>query len=74
MNEWQPIKTAPKDGTPILIFEPSPYLKKGWIDVVQNFYEIEYKSDADKWYARDSAEISCDNPTHWQPLPDPPKE
>ena len=60
--EWQPIESAPKDGTWILTWTrditnmEGPWLVvrwngKEWVDAVAGFYE----------------------PTHWQPLPAPPE-
>ena len=72
MSEWQPIETAPKDGTPVLVAQPRD--KHGWwIDVAENFYEVDEHLDAtDKWLGRESHSVSC-RPTHWMPLPEPPK-
>lgn len=69
---WQPIETAPKDGTPILI---------GWAG--GNFYDavvivawrerggvFRWQSLETDWAA--AAEDDDDPPTHWQPRPQPP--
>ena len=60
---WQPIDTAPKDGTPILGFMPSYYRGKGGMSVVL------YMDG--KWFDNTAFET---NPSHWQPLPPPPGE
>ena len=65
MSEWQPIETAPKDGTEIILWES----RKGhrWLA----FWHV------DCWVTSGSAEAGNYNfPvfTHWQPLPSPPKE
>lgn len=62
---WQPIETAPTDGTPILAFMPTYYQGKGGQAVV---LWMDY-SDRPGWY---SAVASIHEPTHWQPLPAPP--
>lgn len=60
-NEWQPIETAPKDGTDILVYEK--YKDSEYIVVASNhgFY-----------WAFDDRDTEI-NPTHWMPLPEPPK-
>jgi hypothetical protein len=65
---WQPIETAPKDGTAVLLFDrtnkDSP--DGGGIDF--GFYY----NDAVRWlWACDGCEAK---PTHWMPLPAPPQE
>ena len=67
MTEWQPIATAPKDET-VLIYIPND----GWGIGV----EIAHSSSDDpdgNWYSSlyQGGPIDVD-PTHWQPLPDPP--
>lgn len=58
---WQPIETAPKDGAPILAYEPrwQTSLILRWGRYSQTFEDDEGNP--------------CD-PTHWMPLPEPPKE
>lgn len=62
MSDWQPIETAPRDGTPVLGYMPSYYQGKGgrsvilWLD--------------GEWF--DNRAFATD-PSHWMPLPDPPK-
>lgn len=57
-SSWQPIDTAPKDGTDILA-----YLGKGRVGVVC------WWDSPPGWYSMKSAE----QPTHWKPLPAPPE-
>ena len=67
-NEWQPIDTAPKDGTWILVyhkFESYGFDKTEW--------------DYDKWIVRwaydcwhTGEEYAIQEPTHWMPLPKSP--
>jgi hypothetical protein len=65
-NEWQPIETAPKDGTLILVIRKGYNPATAWFEErTQRFEHCE--------------ECSFSNPshewklTHWMPLPEPPK-
>ena len=60
-QEWKPIETAPKDGKSILLY-PSPYL--GEYVAVGN-----WASHPKVWMTAGDMV----NPTHWMPLPEPPK-
>ena len=66
-TEWQPIETAPRDGTRVLLFGRGPY------DDIEAFTgEFSF----DRWLAapNEASEYmpeSC-SPTHWIPLPEPP--
>ena len=60
MTEWQPIKTAPKDGTDIL----ACWRKGGTMDVVR-FIE-------GHWLDDDTEQPVISEPSHWMPLPEPP--
>lgn len=61
---WQPIETAPKEGGIFLLWEPGgvPY--------------IGYESIQSKQWTECSNSyhpLRVCNPTHWMPLPEPPK-
>ena len=65
MMEWQTIETAPKDGTNILlyVFSHEP-------DYGVGYWNGDYWSmtvHADRLYDE------FGSPTHWMPLPEPPK-
>jgi hypothetical protein len=77
MSEWQPIETAPRDGTWIIVAGTSK------VDPDYNVLFSEYGDDAvgmsiAKWDARQWRDqwddyYGPDCPTHWMPLPEPPK-
>lgn len=64
--EWQPIETAPKDGTNILIAYRDGYFG----DMVVT--KAAWDEDKEKWDKLFSNEYIKDIPTHWMPLPKPP--
>ena len=62
MNTWQPIESAPKDGTPILLYDAKlplepPTVGSIWEDEAIDANGVEFFQP----------------PTHWMPLPEPPK-
>jgi len=71
---WQPIETAPKDGT---LFVAVGFVKEHAYATVGGFelWDIEegiwgfHDHNASEWF-----EDEKDWPTHWMPLPEPPKE
>lgn len=85
MSEWQPIETAPKDGTEIIgcfsdnygyqdeptVFGPWTIRWKGnmWVSSWDGYGVIEYMGDFGTDYKTPDVQ-----PTHWLPLPEPPKE
>lgn len=71
MSEWQPIETAPKDGTEVLLFfvsdVPWQASSKG---ICIGFWGDD---GSNAWYAFESDSNALGNPTHWMPLPPPPE-
>jgi hypothetical protein len=73
-GQWQPIETAPKDGTEIILFWPSLESYDG--------KSSEPRRGVGKWcapagyftehWALDGRWTPGDDPTHWRPLPTPP--
>lgn len=62
--EWQPIETAPRDGTPILAWNGGVFV-------------VYWESDPGSWWVYDPpcderAVWNVKQPTHWMPLPPPP--
>lgn len=66
---WQPIETAPKDGTIFIAYRPN--FKESIVSEVSEDYWFEADDFIPAGWAN-SSEISP--PTHWMPLPQPPKE
>ena len=63
--QWQPIETAPRDGTLILIARmPCDY----WHGIFVGYWN----DTIDEWFY--SAALLISQPTHWMPLPKPPTE
>lgn len=77
---WQPIETAPKDGTPFLTFsadalcqpregalgtKSTPVMVMAWIMSSKHPYPVDEHGD---WH-----DFHCFEPTHWMPLPLPPE-
>lgn len=58
--KWQPIETAPKDGTEVLTFRQAKLMA-----VAIWFEEI------GRWCVTDGCDIV--DVTHWMPLPEPPE-
>ena len=65
--EWQPIKTAPKDGTLFLAWEAHyPYAN------VARWFQGRVYWLAEELQLAYTGSWSGHPPTHWMPLPDPP--
>lgn len=65
MDAWKPIDTAPKDGTVILLGH-SEAVFDGWWDTYDNAW-VDGETNG-------YGDLRSYDPTHWQPLPAPPKE
>lgn len=74
MNEWQPIETAPKDGTVVLVWPPT------WPNrscSTARWNSDEYANRPAPFWDRDDGLLHRTTsraipPTLWQPLPPPP--
>jgi hypothetical protein len=90
---WQPIETAPKDGTEIMLFAPvqifqgkptservtlghwlheEPYIHEHR-DLQGRFVDQDESEGYDGWLSWDGGFTEENPPTHWMPLPEPPK-
>jgi hypothetical protein len=69
-NPWQPIETAPKDGTPIVLLLPlAGNLREG----DRRVYEGRWHEAQEKWTSLNGF-LLFDGATDWQPLPLPPTQ
>jgi hypothetical protein len=65
MIEWQPIETAPKDGlTDILMFQNGGIYMATWCPLGPS------QKPRFGWVSNTGYQLE---PTHWMPLPEPPK-
>ena len=84
-TEWQPIETAPKDGTELLIWAKDVGVRVGYFGTEFNDAPEGSRPYAGWWSLageispafpawRDLEEVPARNePTHWLPLPEPPQ-
>ena len=71
--EWQPIETAPRDGTEVLIYDHGIYLARWSEQAELGHFETGpawqiWPSEDDEFYA-----VATTTATHWMPLPPSPK-
>jgi hypothetical protein len=85
-SEWQPIETAPKDGTEILGYREDcgvilvrytscdAFMTDSEIERLEMSEEDIFQQD---WFYADFLQggrlVDDEAPTHWMPLPEPPK-
>lgn len=74
MTEWQPIETAPKDGTPILI-----HRAESDFPLEEAFHVVRWDAffdDEPKWWqvhdGKNDHPLRGPEPTHWRALESPP--
>ena len=75
MSDWQPIETAPKDGTQILLFcpvkrhesHPANFIFVGWWFSSSKEIDDGWRADQG-WFPSEWLPV-----TNWMPLPPPPK-
>ena len=64
MSEWQPIETSPKDSKARLV----------WCPLRKNIYVATWDGRYDgAWIFFGGGGSLIEDPTHWMPLPPPPK-
>jgi hypothetical protein len=65
-RQWQPIETAPKDGTEVLV----TYSKQGFVMQL-----VRFNRTFNYWESKGEVELGLENnATHWMPLPTPPEQ
>jgi hypothetical protein len=72
---WQPIETAPKDGTRILIWDDDEggYEIGFWSSNHESWLDNDIcDGDPGKYWPGDLLGNTIFEPTHWMPLPEPP--
>lgn len=84
MEDWQPIETAPKDGTPVLLFAgasiqhdsaPKPFFHVSrWVNETRERWEPKSEWELVRVIEDASHWESWELPSHWMPLPAPPQE
>ena len=72
MNNWQPIETAPKDGTDIVL----ALWEFGKPNTKRTFAIGGFDESRDCWSQSIGSGFVDElyQPTHWMPLPDPPED
>lgn len=73
MSEWQPIATAPKDGTWLLLFEQHSFIGARIGHWANEIPGDEYDPKPIPAHWEDDGEGFTIQPTHWMPLPSPPE-
>jgi hypothetical protein len=78
MSDWQPIETAPKDGTRIIAVVAGYHICVGvWVNKAWCYFDASDFFSEGMWerYQRERAEAGASwEPTHWMPLPAPPQK
>lgn len=85
MSEWQPIETAPKDGTPFLAYVRGEHVVAAWKEVwvAGNWELVGIQSPpmsnndirtVTALEGKFGGKVQIPGPTHWMPLPAPPAE
>lgn len=84
MADWQPIETAPRDGTCVLLFVPGEQSQGQWDEelydgcggepeapILVGFWDKDHGRPG-PWWQLAHYSAYCFKPTHWMPLPEPP--
>jgi hypothetical protein len=69
---WQPIETAPMDGTHVILFWP--FVTDDGLVTSGRWYEPDrHNKTVDGYWYSDIVNGGATPPTHWMPLPPPPQ-
>jgi hypothetical protein len=71
MTEWQPMLTAPQDGTVVLATWRDTWKDPGTKN--PNVHVEAMYCDGDSWWYAYDGDGPARPPTHWMPLPEPPR-
>lgn len=71
MNTWQPIETAPKNGTTVLLFTPYRHIDSDPTSGIRTGFWCKYDQLWDRDYSSKRM-AKAEAPTHWMPLPSAP--
>ena len=76
MSEWNPFDTAPTDGTEILVYrKDAGVFMASFIPSAGDDGEFGPQMNGEEcWFDNYGDDLTGDLPTHWMPLPDPPKD
>lgn len=62
---WQPIETAPKDGSHVLVYERGRVFEAQWADT--------FLGKRNRGWMNYNEGTGEKSPTHWMPLPEAPR-
>lgn len=74
MTEWQPIETAPKDGTLILLANIGGTWAGRYMERYQSGFVPKNPWQSQMLNHRHMKRCASSTPTHWMPFPNPPEE
>ena len=72
MSNWQPIETAPKDGSVVLLGNPHGAWAGKYLDRYQSGFVPPNPWASMMLNTRHLPHLASLTPTHWMPLPEPP--
>jgi Protein of unknown function (DUF551) len=72
MTVWQPIDTAPRDGTDVLVWAAGKYGRR--LICIANYDMGQWWTDASECHDANRYFPPECYPTYWMPLPEPPED